>query len=364
MQKTQRMEHCSRGKKMKKKLLILITTLSVFLCLSCRRKEHIDTLTYAVFPHLPDSEYYQELIEQCWKEIEPDIRLIRKDWDCYYDGAPDGIDVIMYDAVMLNALIDAGWIQPIDRNNVQSSEDIFPFALDGLTMDGKLYGIPVFLCGNFLIYDRSCTDLAAAEHFTDFSDKAEILVINSEDDFNRKEYAAETLADIQGIANPVPEGDPDETVSLIDQLAIEKHKNDSDEEVAAAYDSGIGKGYIGYSESLRYLNGRLEDTDIKSISFSDRENVLRLYTDAAVLTAGVEGQRREKALELMNVMADSAILSALSLQEGKPQYLLIARKSLYADLIEEYPIYSRLEELAADQNNHVIVDSKSNRQSE
>lgn len=66
----------------------------------------------------------------------------------------------------------------------------------------------------------------------------------------------------------------------------------------------------------------------------------------------------------MNVMADSAILSALSLQEGKPQYLLIARKSLYADLIEEYPIYSRLEELAADQNNHVIVDSKSNRQSE
>lgn len=101
---------------MKKKLLILITTLSVFLCLSCRRKEQTDTLTYAVFPHLPDSEYYQKLIEQRWKEIEPDIRLIRKDWDCYYDGAPDGIDVIMYDAVMLNALIDTGWIQPIDRN--------------------------------------------------------------------------------------------------------------------------------------------------------------------------------------------------------------------------------------------------------
>ena len=79
--KTQRTEHCSRRKNMKKKLLILITTLSVFLCLSCRRKEHIDTLTYAVFPHLPDSEYYQELIEQRWKEIEPDIRLIRKDWN-------------------------------------------------------------------------------------------------------------------------------------------------------------------------------------------------------------------------------------------------------------------------------------------
>ncbi len=43
--------------------------------------------------------------------------------------------------------------------------------------------IPVFLCEDFMIYDSSCTDLAAAEHFTDFSDDVKIFVINFEDDF-------------------------------------------------------------------------------------------------------------------------------------------------------------------------------------
>ena len=55
---------------------------------------------------MPDAAYYQELIEKRWSEIEPDIRLIRADWDCYEYGAPKGIDVIMYDAVKRDALIN------------------------------------------------------------------------------------------------------------------------------------------------------------------------------------------------------------------------------------------------------------------
>ena len=34
-----------------------------------------------------------------------------------------------------------------DEEDVWEAEDIFPFALEGLTVDGRLYGIPVFLCG-------------------------------------------------------------------------------------------------------------------------------------------------------------------------------------------------------------------------
>ena len=62
-----------------------------------------DALTYAMFPYLPDVGYYQELIERRWAELEPDIRLIRAEWDCYTDGAPEGIDVVMLDAVMRRA---------------------------------------------------------------------------------------------------------------------------------------------------------------------------------------------------------------------------------------------------------------------
>ena len=165
---------------MKRIAAVVLSLLILVLCASCgSRAVKADSLTYALFPYLPDVEYYQELVERRWAEIEPDIKLIRADWDCYTGEAPEGIDVVMYDAVMRDVLIDSGWISPIDKASVQNEEDMFPFAVDGLAADGKLYGIPVFLCGNFLIYDRSCDALAKAERITDLADESELLVINS-----------------------------------------------------------------------------------------------------------------------------------------------------------------------------------------
>ena len=161
---------------MKKYIAAIVLFLTVFIA-TCGYNR-VDTLTYAVYPYIPDAEYYQEIIERRWAEIEPNIKLVRAEWNCYYDGVPDGIDVIMYDAVMRDALIEDGWIRPIDPGKVQNAEDIFSFALEDLTVNGKLYGVPVFLCGNFLIYDMGSTELAEAEHLTDFRDESELLVIN------------------------------------------------------------------------------------------------------------------------------------------------------------------------------------------
>lgn len=281
--------------------------------------------------------------------------MVRAEWDCYYDGVLDGIDVIMYDAVMRDALIESGWIQPIDQGTVQDAENIFPFALDDLTVNGKLYGIPVFLCGNFLIYDTGCTDLAEAEHLTDFKDESELLVINSEFDSNRPQYIYEVLADTLGEANPMAGEDTDGLMEFIDRLAVNAHKRDDDTQVALAYDAGIGKGYIGFSESLRLLSKRISRTGIKSISFSDQDDVARLYVDAAAINSKVKGPRFEKCIELMNVIAEADVLSALSVQNGAAQYLLLARKTPYQTLRERFPLYAELEKLASNNHNHVIL---------
>ena len=315
----------------------------------------VDTLTYAVYPYIPDAEYYQEIIEQRWTEVEPNIKLVRAEWDCYYDGVPDGIDVIMYDAVIRDDLVEGGWIQPIDPDKVQESEDIFSFALEDLTVDGKLYGVPVFLCGNFLIYDVGCTDLAEAEHLTDLGDESGILVISSERDKNRVQYIYEVLADTLGEANPTAGEDTDGLMELIDRLAVDAHKTDNDTQVALAYDSGIGKGYIGFSESLRLLSKRISQTGIRSISFSDQDDVSRLYVDAVAINSDVKGTRYEKCIELMNVIAEADVLSSLSVQNGAAQYLLLARKTPYETLSEGFPLYTELEKLASNDNNRVIL---------
>ena len=338
-----------------KRIFTAVILLIIDLIVTACGEKPVESLTYAVFSYLPDVEYYQEIIENRWAEVEPDIRLIRAEWDCYTDAAPENIDVIMFDAVMRDKILDSGWIQPIDPDEVENREDIFPFALEGVTVNDRLYGIPVFLCGNFLIYDQDCEALAAAEHLTDLTDMPGILVMNSESTWNRPQYIIEAMADTLGEVNPTADDSAEAYMQPIDCLAIDGHKQDDDMQVTLAYDSGEGQGYIGFSESMRFLMNREKKTRIRSVSFGDQENILRLYVDCVSVTAGVEGRRYEKCLELMNVMAEADVLTALSVQEEAPQYLMLARKSPYQDLAGRFPLYAQMEELAGDEKNHVIL---------
>ena len=58
--------------------LAVVLVVSLSACSSSREntpsiaEKRIDFLTYAVFPYLPEAEYYQELIERRWAEVEPD----------------------------------------------------------------------------------------------------------------------------------------------------------------------------------------------------------------------------------------------------------------------------------------------------
>ena len=325
-----------------------------FLWTPCLGEEAVDTLIYAVFPYLPDAAYYRELIEKRWAEIELNIPLTRAEWDCYTDGAPEGIDVVMYDAVMMDALVGAGWIRPIDASSVREAEDLYPYTLAGLTLDGRLYGIPVFLCGYYLIYDRDCALLAGAEHITDLDGEEGILVISSEDEGDREQFRLEALADLAGDADAAADTEAEEILALIDRLAVTDHKKDHSRDVARAYDEGIGGGYISYTETMRFLDKRAARTDIRPISFGSGKDVPRVYLDAAAVTSGAEGKRYEKCLELINVMAEAGILADLSAHGGRPQYLLLPRRSPYAALAERFPLYARLEEIAANGDSRVI----------
>lgn len=54
-------------------------------------------------------------------------------------------------------------------------------------------------------------------------------------------------------------------------------------------------------------------------------------------------------------MTDEEVLTELSVKDGAPQYLLLARRSPYQILKKEYPLYEQLENLAANEKNNVIL---------
>ncbi len=70
-----------------KKGFTVFLALMILFCAACCAGEGADCLTYAIYPLLPDPAYDQELIERRWAEVEPDIPLVRAEWNCYTDGA-------------------------------------------------------------------------------------------------------------------------------------------------------------------------------------------------------------------------------------------------------------------------------------
>jgi hypothetical protein len=73
------------------------------------------------------------------------------------------------------------------------------------------------------------------------------------------------------------------------------------------------------------------------------------------VTVNAEGQRYEKSLELMNVMAEADVLTKLSVRDSAPQYLFLARRIPYLQLSKLFPLYSQMEELAGEGNNRAIL---------
>ena len=54
-------------------------------------------------------------------------------------------------------------------------------------------------------------------------------------------------------------------------------------------------------------------------------------------------------------MAGAEVLTALSVHDEAPQYLLLARHAPYPNLAGAYPLYAQLEALAGAEDNHVIL---------
>ena len=60
-------------------------------------------------------------------------------------------------------------------------------------------------------------------------------------------------------------------------------------------------------------------------------------------------------MDRLEMIADARVLTALSVNNGVPQYLLLPRKSPYESLRERFPMYAQIEKLASDENNQTIL---------
>lgn len=354
---------CAGVKSAKRILLavvfVVIILLTVVMMNAIAAAEESGKLTYSAYPYLPDVNYYAEILAEEWEKLHPDIRLEYVPYDCYFDGRPEGVDVIMYDVIMERSFIEKGYIRPLDISDFTDAGDFFPFTLEPAAGYADNYGVPVFLCCDLLIYDGDNKDLSAADDIFDIAASDSKVLISFAaygDHVCLLDAAADTTQDPQVIQYKDRLGDIDVSASraALADAAIPEYTDADSNDLAALYDAGVADGYIGYGETMRFLSRRLDGTEVKQISIGENGNIPLFYCDKAGISADVPDDRIGLYMDLIGIMTDTEVMRRMSVKDGAPQYLMFPKSSFYDEIENEYPMYAKLRKVVNNDDNKLF----------
>ncbi|WP_434305001.1 thiamine pyridinylase [Clostridium botulinum] len=346
--------------------------------------ESKQTLNVALYEYVPDPIRFKKAVETEWNKKEPNIKLNFVDWDCYSEDPPKDLDVFVFDAIYLSHFVKEGYLSEIPEKDIKNKEDILPFAMKGCTMKGSAYAIPQIICTNLLFSRKGDSDIQKVNSVYDLNDK---LGKNTSEDIippNNKGL----LIDMSGGTskacmyldslidttqeytefNSLPNlnelnKDAIDSLGLLQSMAGKNQANywpeDNDSYIRAKwFINGKGRAYIGYTEAMSQMKEFADDIDFKTISLSKNSNIPIFYGDVVGINSSITNSyKKEKAIELANIITDkNTMVKAVSPDENNkyPQYLLPARRSVYNNLENKYPIYGRLYKIADNPNNRLF----------
>lgn len=121
-------------------------------------------LKVSLFRWVPNEESLAEWIENDFESKNPNIDLVvrpmakAEDEDLSYDfektaaaltgNGPDSQHLVEVDTVILDTLIDTGAVQPFE---VGGDVSFLPAAIEAVTWENRVYGVPHWTCGFFII---------------------------------------------------------------------------------------------------------------------------------------------------------------------------------------------------------------------
>ena len=124
-------------------------------------------LRAALYPYIPAKAEAYWAIEERFEAEHPGVDLQQVDLAAdYYDGGlvralqDRTVDVVEVDTVFLDALVRGGLIAPLDDLDLGRAASL-AVAEDASRVDGVRYGLPHWVCGNFLFARADDPDLEA-----------------------------------------------------------------------------------------------------------------------------------------------------------------------------------------------------------
>lgn len=341
------------------------------------------TLNVALFPYVPDSERFKTAIQDEWTKSHQGVSLNFMEWDCYESKeVPDHLDVVTFDGIYLTEYAKNGELLALGADQLDEWTDVLPFVRDGIKVDDKIYGVPQMICANLFFYRPEDLEVASANNIgelygvlRDNVSTAEIpennkgLLVDMSSGTGNICFYLDAILDVKAFysdfsAMPDLNNMDEAAIDSLNRLVLMAGRKQAYFETQGAYDRagwfGVGKGrsYIGYSESMAEMGEYVSKVRVKTMSLADREDIPLFYADLVAANSSLvdNPQKRELALELINIMTDSEVMSRIigGTGEEKCQYILPAKKNCYTVLSERYPVYSQLKEVTGKSGNHIF----------
>ncbi|MFU0828431.1 MAG: Thiamine pyridinylase [Lachnoclostridium sp.] len=349
------------------------------------------SLNVALYGYVPDTERFENAVSSAWSKSHPNISLNFISWDCYDEDPADTLDVFVFDSIFLSEFIEKGYLLPIPEKKITNKKDLLSFAMDGCTVNGKIYAIPQIVCTNLLYTRKSDTELSSVKDIVTLHEKIGDRVLQTE----IPEENEGLLIDMSGGTTKVCmylDALIDVNQEYTDYYVTPDLNNISEESIASLrllqamggkaqvnywpddnnayiradwFREGKGRAYIGYTEAMSTMGDFVNDINFTLFSYTKNKNIPVFYGDIVGINSKICKEKQNLAFELANVITNTdTMVKALSpdAKNQYPQYLLPARYSVYDRLGKTYPIYKKLKNIVIQPDNHLFKIGPNSRQ--
>ncbi len=283
-------------------------------------------LRIVLYPLIPGFASFKGTVKSQFEAFHPDIQLEIIDLsDNYYGpfaaqyiGCADA-DVYELDSVFLYDFAVNKKIQELPPAAALPDDALLKNAVSGSMANGKRYGAPHWVCGNFLFFNSSDAKLRGVKQLTE--------LVNA---------IGQTPAANQGLA-----------VDLMGKSTLgEFYLN-------AAFDRygdlEQARQHIAvYDPTIKDECLKDNDFDVEEFPLDDKGTHAMSWVDSFVLDKKCKDQCAKDAVAFIQFMTqDDIYLVALLPKGGRPTYLLPAKASLYsnAELLRAAHLYPKLRKI-------------------
>jgi thiamine pyridinylase len=340
------------------------------------------TLRVVFYPFIPDVTTAALKVKQLFEDGCPglDLELII-DPDYYSSEKQKGIlyaaaDVYEVDSVFFADFVRLNKVQPIAQSVIDSAGPVVPMARKIGTRDGATFGVPHWLCTDFLVYRKDHEDIGSITGFSDarriFGNSGNRLVVDLKGASTLGELYLSAIAENYGVDDVVrhlSSIDPGAYRTVTELLSFnplgfgrDEDYHERDGFYQRQFARGVGSAFVGYSETTRYIfteaaqsckHGEClsaADIDVGLLPLADKPAKPVAWVDMYMIGAGVSDVKLRDAQAFISFMMQPTTYKQLVIPKDEvPRYLLPARDDIYADaeIVQNAPLYAKFKPIIA-----------------